>query len=60
MNDSRYLDLIFSGKTQNATLSPKARGKLSKEKKKKLQKKEEEDKRKSIMESKIMQAPYWR
>ncbi len=58
MNDSRYLDLMFSGKRQDDALSPKAQGRLSKEKEKKLLKKEE-DKRKTIMESRIMQASYW-
>jgi hypothetical protein len=59
MNDKRYLDLIFAGKRQDGTLSPKPLGNLSKEKAEKLLKKKEEDKTKNIMESKVMQAPYW-
>ena len=59
MYDPRHLDRLFTGKGQDATLSPRPLGELSTEKKKKLMKKKEEDKEKNVMQSKIVQAPYW-
>ena len=59
MNDPRYLDRLFAGKHSDAIISPRPMGELSKEKKKKLMKKKEEDKNKNVMQSKIVQAPYW-
>jgi Putative amidoligase enzyme len=59
MNDPRYLDRLFAGKHSDATISPRPLGELSTEKKKKLMKKKEEDKNKNVMQSKMVQAPYW-
>jgi Putative amidoligase enzyme len=59
MFESRHLDRLFAGKGPDATLSPKPLGELSPEKKKKLLKKKEEDKRKNVIQSKMLQPPFW-
>jgi hypothetical protein len=57
--DSRYLDLLFSRKSENAFREPKPLGNLSASRLLKLKNKKEEDKRKNLAMVKMLQEPYW-
>ena len=59
VHDFDYLTALFRRKDMDASPSPKPLGNLSSAKREKLKRKKAEDERKNVVESKILQPPYW-